>query len=244
MPPTDCALLVFAKLPQPGAVKTRLTAMLNEEEAARLYEAFLLDALDQYRTLDVAVRLYLAPEAEGAVPEALHKGSDAVRWQQGDGLGARMQHAFLDGFAAGYERLVVVGTDHPTLPTAFFEAAFDALTEPLSISLGPSDDGGYYLLGLNDYFPSLFQGMTYSHADVFEQTLERATATGAGVTVLPTWYDVDTPDALRRLAHDLAEQPAGAERTREVVRRLGTQYPSLLSAGNQEARKSEMENGK
>lgn len=225
---SGCALLVFAKLPLPGAVKTRLTALLSDEEAAQLYEAFLLDALDQYRTLGVAVRLYLAPGEAGGVPEAWYQRCDSLRWQQGDGLGARMQQAFLDGFAAGFERLVIIGTDHPTLPTEYVKAAFHALDQPLAISLGPSDDGGYYLLGLNDYFPDLFQGMSYSHSAVFEQTLERATATQAGITVLPSWYDVDTPDALRRLAHDLAEQTEGAARTREVVRLLGTHYPSLL----------------
>ena len=137
--------------------------------------------------------------------------------QRGDGLGARMQRAFLETFAAGYERLVIVGTDHPTLPSAFVEEAFEALREPLAVSIGPSEDGGYYLLGMNEFYPQLFVGMRYSHADVFQETLARAERTSAALTVLPLWYDVDTPEALRRLRQDLEDPDVRAPHTRRVL---------------------------
>ena len=220
------ALIVFAKRPEPGAVKTRLTATLTPEEAARLYEAFLRDALSQYQGLDVDVRLYFSPPVE-AIPEGLIPEGVSVHGQQGPGLGARMKIAFVESFAEGYERLVIIGTDHPTLPTAFIEQAFEALEQPFSICVGPSDDGGYYLLGMNDFYPEVFHDMRYSHADVFEQTLERAGRTAAHLTLLPPWYDVDTPDTLRRLVADLEDPALVAAHTRRVVAELLAVYPAL-----------------
>ncbi|MDX1546546.1 MAG: TIGR04282 family arsenosugar biosynthesis glycosyltransferase [Rhodothermales bacterium] len=225
-PPSMDALIVFAKPPEPGAVKTRLTALLTAEEAAALYAAFLQDALHQYAALGVAVRLYLAPSG-AALPSGMVPPGVSVHRQQGDGLGARMQHAFVETFAAGHPRAVVIGTDHPTLPSAFIRQAFAALAEPLAVCLGPSDDGGYYLLGMNDFFPQLFEGMAYSHGAVFEQTLSRAAGAGARLTVLPPWYDVDTPAALRRLAAELEAEGAGAPHTRATVHALRRRYPSL-----------------
>ena len=220
------ALIVFAKRPEPGAVKTRLTAVLTPEEAAQLYEAFLRDALLQYTTLDVAVRLYFGPPA-GPVSAGLIPDGVSVHLQQGPGLGARMKVAFVESFGAGYERLVIIGTDHPTLPSSFVEQAFAALAQPQSVSIGPSDDGGYYLLGMNDFYPELFHDMRYSHDDVFEQTLKRIAWTGAHLTVLPPWYDVDTPDTLRRLAADLADPSLDAPHTRRVMADLLAIYPAL-----------------
>lgn len=220
------ALIVFAKRPTPGGVKTRLTPTLTPEDAARLYEAFLRDALIAYQALDVDVRLYVSPSPE-PMPGTLMPEGVSLHEQQGPGLGARMKIAFVESFGAGYERLVIIGTDHPTLPTAFIEQAFDALATPGSICIGPSDDGGFYLIGMNDFYPELFHDMRYSHADVFAQTLERAGRTGARLAVLPPWYDVDTPDALRRLVADLDDPALDAAHTRRVVAALLAVYPAL-----------------
>ena len=210
------ALIVFAKVPAPGQVKTRLTSVLTEKEAARLYEAFLRDALDQYAALEADVRLYWGSPLD-AVPDTLTPADVQAFAQAGDGLGARMQQAFLETFAAGYERVVIIGTDHPTLPSAFVEKAFRVLQEPLSITIGPSEDGGYYLLGMNEFYPQLFAGMQYSHAGVFAETLARAGQTSAALTVLPPWYDVDTPAALHRLRLDLESPDVQAPHTRRAL---------------------------
>ncbi len=220
------ALIVFAKIPHPGRVKTRLTTVLTEADACRLYTAFLRDALAQYGRLGVDVRLYLGPPAE-PIPDGLVPPGVSVHRQRGAGLGERMAAAFVETFAAGYERVVIIGTDHPTLPTAFIEQAFAALAGPQALCLGPSDDGGYYLLGMNAPYTSVFKGMTYSHGDVFRQTLGRCSATRAATTVLPMWYDVDTPDDLRRLAADLNAPDATASHTRGVMAELKTAYPEL-----------------
>jgi len=226
------ALLVFAKPPEPGTVKTRLTSALSEAEAAELYTAFLQDALAQYEGLRVDVRLYLAGEAPAVAAWVEEETTATLHQQHGPGLGKRMARAFVESFAAGYERLVIIGTDHPSLPSAFIEQAFAWLHTPRAVTLGPSTDGGYYLLGMNDYFPELFHDMTYSHGEVFTQTLHRAQDAGGHVTVLPLWYDVDDPQDLRELAADLEEgAPHSAPRTRRVLQRQGWMPSAASTAG-------------
>ena len=210
------ALIVFAKTPEPGRVKTRLTSFLHPGEAAVLYEAFLADALAQYQQLDADVRLYASPGG-APFPSSLVPDGVSLHRQEGAGLGDRMQRAVLDSFAAGYHAAVIVGTDHPTLPSAFVDAAFDALAQPLALTIGPSEDGGYYLIGMNDFYPEVFEDMTYSHAHVFDDTLDRAGRTRATITVLPVWYDVDTPGDLQRLVDDLPACEAPLRRTRAAV---------------------------
>lgn len=209
-------LLVFAKVPRPGEVKTRLTPTLTPEEAAHLYEAFLYDALRQYDQLSSDVRLYVAPplpnDGLDGLPDRV-----SIHMQEGEGLGARMRQAFEDAQSAGYDRAVVIGTDHPTLPTSFIRRAFAELDGSEAISIGPTTDGGFYLLGMSTVYPQLFEGMTYSHEDVFRETLKRAGRTGAEVTVLPTWYDVDTPAALEKLIADLSTTDDVVPRTRTVI---------------------------
>jgi len=222
------ALLIFAKVPRPGVVKTRLVPPLTPDAAAALSDAFLRDALDAWTRPDVfglgapvAVRLYLDGEA---APDGLPLNGATLHAQRGDGLGARMLRAFVEAFAAGFERVVIVGTDHPTLPVAFVGEAFRALAAPFTCVLGPSDDGGYYLLGLNELAPALFEGMTYSHAAVFDETLARALEAGLQPVLLPPWYDVDTPEALRRLLGEAEDDVP--PRTRAALARL-RKHPGL-----------------
>ena len=120
------ALIVFAKVPEPGKVKTRLTEFLTPAQAAGLYAAFLADALAQYTALGVAVRLYLGP-TETPMPAGIVPATTTIHTQVGADLGTRMSHAFLETFLAGYQRAVIIGTDHPTLPSAFIAEAFKSL---------------------------------------------------------------------------------------------------------------------
>ncbi|GAB5519694.1 MAG: TIGR04282 family arsenosugar biosynthesis glycosyltransferase [Rhodothermales bacterium] len=219
---TDAALLVFAKVPEPGQVKTRLTTAYSPAYAAELYEAFLLDALDQYDCLGVDVRLHF-PQSSATVPAIYQTERWSVHQQRGNGLGERMLNAVLDAFGAGYRQVVLIGTDHPTLPLPFLEQAIITLQQPKQMVIGPSDDGGYYALGMNEAYPQLFIGLTYSHAQVFEQAMERAMQTAAAVTVLPPWYDVDTPADVERLKAELRALPDGQlPRTRTVLSQLDT----------------------
>ncbi len=220
------ALIVFAKLPAAGRVKTRLTPELSEQEAADLYEAFLLDALESYLTLDVDVRLYFAPSAAKLDFAFIGEGVDVFD-QRGDDLGTRMASAFNDTFAAGYDRVAIIGTDHPTLPRSFIDDAFSSLSRPKSVTIGPAEDGGYYLLAMNGFIPEIFRGVTYSHANVFSEARDRIAASGASLTVLPEWYDVDTPAQLRRLCADIAKIGDIAPRTTNYIRHLSELHPWL-----------------
>lgn len=233
--PSSSALIVFAKEPSPGDVKTRLTegGEVSEGEACRLYEAFLDDALKQYAAFaasdaDLAVRLYWSGDLDAARQRAPEEMS--VHGQLGDDLGERMNAAFRETLDEGANRAVIIGTDHPSLPSSRLQEAFDSLDEPGRVVIGPSTDGGYYLLGMHGHVPEVFEDMTYSHSHVFHNTVRRAAHTEGEVVILPEWYDVDTPSALRRLLYDLdgeeksgdastTESPA-APQTREVVKAL------------------------
>ncbi|MCY3488249.1 MAG: TIGR04282 family arsenosugar biosynthesis glycosyltransferase [Bacteroidetes bacterium] len=211
------ALIVFARSLKSGQVKSRLTKLISAQEATDLYRMFLMDSLKQYASLNVAVRLYMS---DGIPPDIPVYGA-VIRQQCGKGLGERMRHAFQETTAAGYRQMVIIGTDHPTLPDAFIQDAFRALSDSSSICIGPTEDGGYYLLGMNPFIDGLFDDMIYSRPDVFELTLTRAYQSGANVVQLPKWYDVDTPDDLRRLA---SEEEAVPINTLKIVKQLKAKY--------------------
>ena len=219
------AIILFAKAPRPGQVKTRLTTLLAPEEAAGLYAAFVVDLGALYAELPVDVRMYV-PHPDRLSPGLLPPGATLHR-QRGDGLGARMRAAFDETFACGYARVVITGSDHPTLPVRLVMRSFEHLSAPRTVSIGPAEDGGFYLLGMNRLHAGLFEGMTYSHARVFGQTCARAAARGLAVEMLPAWYDIDTPPALRRLVRDLRETKMDLPHTRAAVGRLVERYPSL-----------------
>jgi len=216
----DTALLIFAKVPRPGSVKTRLTPALSPSEAARLYTAFLRDTVRQSRALSGSdVRLYLAPplpdEGRNALPTdvSLHE-------QEGDGLGGRMRRAFRETLEE-YQRVVLMGSDHPTLPLPFLHEAYRSLGSSEALCLGPTVDGGFYLLGMSTFYPQLFADMTYSHSGVLGDTLARGAQTDADLTVLPQWYDVDRPEDLPRMLDDLGKGTVEAPNTRRMADQLG-----------------------
>ncbi len=219
------ALIVFAKLPEAGRVKTRLIPTLGAVGAAALYDAMLRDALGQYAALSNApeIRLYLATDlpdnalasavASLALPEAV-----TVHRQQGDGLGERMALAFAETFVAGAAGAVVIGTDHPSLPEHYLAAALRAVRSPNpTVVLGPSDDGGYYLLGLQPGHPDLFSGRTYSHPEVYREALRRLGPALVELVPLPVWYDVDDGVALARLRRDLLDPAVSARAPRTAA---------------------------
>ncbi|MEM1268618.1 MAG: TIGR04282 family arsenosugar biosynthesis glycosyltransferase [Bacteroidota bacterium] len=221
MPSRKQALLVFAKPPIPGTVKTRLTRLVTPEEAAELYRCFLLDALSAYAKLGVDVLLFVGPGDRNLMPDL--PVTDLLE-QRGESLGERLEHAFADAFGRGYEQAVVIGTDHPTLPLAHIEEAFRFISEG-GVAIGPSEDGGYYLLGLSEPAPELFRNMQYSHAEVYCDTVRRLGM--QHLAVLPSWYDVDEPDDLRRLSEDATLLPAEGA-TRAYVKALAERYDLVV----------------
>jgi hypothetical protein len=197
-------------------VKTRIGAVIGQQEAARLYKALLLDTLRRCSMLNVDIRFYLEG-TERAIDRDLLEFDRAQLRQQGEGLGPRMTNAFDDTFSAGYARVVIIGSDMPTLPPLRITQAFDSLSSERTVVLGPALDGGYYLLGLSRPCPQLFEGMSYTHRDVLSETLARCSSADLQPILLEPWYDVDTVNDLRRLAEDLTTGDGGCPATRSFL---------------------------
>lgn len=200
-------LLVFAKAAIPGRVKTRLVGPLTPEEAAAVSEACLRDVVLRSTRERVALEIWYADEP-GSAAWFAERFPDLPRVAQAAGdLGARMADAFARSFAAGSPRVVIVGSDAPTLPDATLTAAFADLLEGDGV-VGPSLDGGYYLIGLQRAaWPAagrLFGDVPWSTPGVLSRTLRLAGEIGLDLRVLPGWYDVDRPEDLLRAAGDVA----------------------------------------
>jgi len=215
------AVAVMAKVPGAAPVKSRLHGALSPERATELYRCFLLDRLDGLAgVLDVAhVVAFTPPEAAG-VMAALAPPGFRLLPQEGDTLDARLTGLFARLLDDGHAGAIAIDSDSPTLPMAYVtEAAGTLAAGRADVVMGPSDDGGYYLIGVRAPQPALFDGVPWSSPDTRRATLERARALGLSVHLLPPWFDVDTAADLARLRADLAGRTA-PPRTAAFVRTL------------------------
>ena len=207
------AVAIMAKAPQAGKVKTRLCPPFSINEAAELYRCFLLDKIAQVRALTRATpAIAYTPDEGRTFFEEFASGFVLVP-QRGPDLGARLANSFDHLFAGGYAGALLIDSDTPTLPIGFLQQALDLISTPkIDLVLGPSDDGGYYLIGLRKLYPELFERITWSTAQVMPETIRRAEATGLKVTSLPLWFDVDTAEDLERLKVSLKTSEGDAAR--------------------------------
>ncbi|HUZ78064.1 MAG TPA: TIGR04282 family arsenosugar biosynthesis glycosyltransferase [Chloroflexota bacterium] len=222
------AVLVMAKAPFPGEVKTRLANVIGPGAAAELQRAFLLDTLAALAGGTWAAGR--SPRVGLVVPDRRH--ADALRTlipstfelmvQPRPGLMAGIAHAFSWAEDQGIALLAVTEADSPSLPPGHVAAAFELLEGVhRGVSLGPCDDGGYYLVagtGLSaGTAADLFEGQSYESSTICAQTVARARSRGIYAALGPTWYDVDTVDELGRLQHELAGRDDGVEHTRRLL---------------------------
>ncbi|MDF0652419.1 MAG: hypothetical protein CV081_09420 [Nitrospira sp. LK265] len=206
------ALVVFAKAPIPGQVKTRLSPPLTPDEAATLHGSFVIDTLERTKMAASKLKLPLARYLACA-PSATHvffkimEERQAVKLldQVGDNLGARMNQAFQTLFAQGYRQVVLIGTDVPTLPLEHFKLALTSL-ENHDLVLGPAFDGGYYLIGLKRMALDLFDNIPWSTDQVLRLTQKRAAEIGLKTSLIPPWRDVDTLADLEALIEACATE--------------------------------------
>jgi rSAM/selenodomain-associated transferase 1 len=195
------AIAIFAKRPSVGQVKTRLIPVLGSAGATDLARSFLLDAVKLARQLEgTDVIVFYSPHDQQPAFRELVGSSAELMPQNGNDLGARMSNAFNDLSLRGYEFAALIGTDLPTLPLNRLKSALDT-TRP--VVLGPSLDGGYYLIGLRKLHMELLEHIEWSTTKVLGQTLDRVGALGLDVECLEPWYDVDTPDDLNLLISHL-----------------------------------------
>ena len=215
-------VIVFAKNPIPNEVKTRLIPPLSPEQAATLYTAFLTDWCEALAELsDVDLVIAYTPKDAHPDLQALI-GDNAIYIPQiGAGLGERLTSATEWAVEHGWTKILLVGSDSPTLPISYISEAL-TLLDSRNIVIGPSTDGGYYLIGFSaaastTTVPHVFEEIAWSTADVFQQTVTRIRETEVTLGLLPPWYDIDTAENLAFLhAHISAMRLAGD--TVQVVR--------------------------
>jgi hypothetical protein len=191
----------MAKVPAAGAVKTRLCPPLRPEQAAGLAQCFLLDRVEQLAGLEATdTAVAFAPADREAELAALLPGGVRRVAQSGADLGARLDRVLTDLLAEGYAGAAAVDADSPTLPTEYLRVACAHLRAGSSdVVVGPSEDGGYYLIGLRRPAPALFHDMPWSTPAVLAETLERIRRLDWRVVLLPPWFDVDRGTDLARL---------------------------------------------
>lgn len=212
------ALLIFARRPIPGKVKTRLSPPLSPREATDLYQCMLEDVLENTSVLcNVDRLLFFDPGDDAEVFFQERYPGPRLFPQQGDGLGERLEHAFGVAFAMGYDAVAVIGTDSPDLPSGHVRDAFRCLEEEKAdVVFGPATDGGYYLVASRKPHCGLFRGIPWSTGEVLVKSERNADSLGLTTVRLEVWHDLDTVDDLRRLF--LGGNPDGAERTLRFLR--------------------------
>jgi rSAM/selenodomain-associated transferase 1 len=226
------AVVIMAKEPKPNKVKTRLIPPLKPESAADLYHNFLLDKIEQVRSLE-GIHPYTAymPKSSEAFFREIVPGNFFLLLQVGSDLGERLAYVSNRLFDIGYKKIIMLDSDTPNLPTNYIREGFKRLSE-FDVIIGPSEDGGYYLIGLKSKNPELFSDIPWSTPGVTEKTLEKTSSMGLKTSLLEKWYDVDTLDALKRLKSDLDKQYANGkedfccENTLKAVSKI---LPELLS---------------
>jgi rSAM/selenodomain-associated transferase 1 len=207
------AVAIMAKAPRAGEVKTRLCPPLSLSDAAELYRRFLLDKIEQVTTLRAAsLAIAYTPAEARAFFEEVAPGFVLVQ-QRGADLGDRLANSLGELLNRGHHGAMAIDSDTPTLPVGFLQQAVDLVTTPgIDVVLGPTQDGGYYLIGLRAMHRELFEAMAWSTNAVLPETIRRADAKGLRVACLPPWYDIDTPEDLGRLRAEVAASGGDATR--------------------------------
>jgi hypothetical protein len=208
-----CALGLMAKVPFAGAVKTRLTPPLTRDEAAKLSMCFLRDMTSNLAGLREdgmeGVVLYTPLGAEKMLHDLLPNSFMLVP-QRGETLGERLVNAAAELLNKEFDSVCLINSDSPTLPSKILKTATTLLAQDGDrVVLGPSQDGGYYLIGLKRPHRNLFERIAWSTEDVLVHTIDRAAEMDLPVDLLPEWYDVDDEATLRLLYEELDLSPDG-----------------------------------
>ena len=202
---------VFAKYWQPGEVKTRLAQSVGGEAAAAIYRAFVMAITHRFETIAEDRMLVYWPVESASAFKAIAPFWRAEAQSAGD-LGTRMTAYFQQAFDDGCDRVLLIGSDSPNLPTEYVQQAFTSLAHD-DVVLGPTSDGGYYLVGARGKGPNIFENIAWSTPAVWEQTQRNVRRAGLSCHELPPWYDVDDLQDLVRLSKDLQDADEAPLRT-------------------------------
>lgn len=209
---SKAAVVIFARAPLPGRVKTRLVPPLSPPQALGLHVACLRSTAALIASLPRSVHKYIyfsgpAASARRHWRELLLPDVFAVRTQGRGDLGERLRRMFAGLLAAGYLRVVVIGSDSPTLPRRRLLAAFSALRRA-DVVIGSTEDGGYYLLGCRKLVREIFRRIPWGSSTTYARTLARLERLQIPYRILPRWYDVDRPRDLARLRREVTRRAA------------------------------------
>ncbi|MFT4738770.1 MAG: rSAM/selenodomain-associated transferase 1 [Cyclobacteriaceae bacterium] len=196
-------LIVFVKNLIPGMVKTRLAKDIGQDMAMEVYKelvSFTAEISDKVKNVDKAVYYSLYVEMWDFFNDEKYQKSI----QQGNDLGQRMLNAFYDAFEEGYEKVVLIGSDTPDISKKLIIEAYAKLDDS-DVVVGPAEDGGYYLIGMKDAHKELFEGMTYSHADVYQELMETAEDMSLKVSTIQTLFDIDTVDDMKKAGIEIVD---------------------------------------
>ena len=200
---TEC-LGIFAKNWASGNVKTRLARSIGEQKAAEIYRIFVETLIERFS--DISTSKVLAFTPSGPESQSLFSSNQFSTWEkkpQIDGdLGKRMSFFFEAQFSKGLSKIVLIGSDSPNLPHKYVDQAFQSLRSH-DVVLGPSNDGGYYLVGCKKQVSQIFRDIPWSTEHVWQNTIERLEKESIEYKVLEPWYDVDDWDDLQKLVADL-----------------------------------------
>jgi len=187
-------LVIVAKEPVPGKVKTRLFPKFSPAVSADLYRCFLHDRIQEVSTLNEVDRaIAYTPEDARETFTTLALDGFELFAQKGKHLGERLNNIFLEKLSQGYKAVSIVDSDSPDLPKSLIKESFELLlSKRADIVFGPCYDGGYYLVGMRKPHPELFRNIPWSTANVLSVTLEKARKMGLNVKLLSTWNDLDT----------------------------------------------------
>jgi rSAM/selenodomain-associated transferase 1 len=194
------SILFFVKYPSPGKVKTRLAGYVGEEMALGLYKCFVKDLMNTLSMVNADLLICYRPEVSiDRMKEWLGSENEYVI-QEGSSLGERMKNCFVNSFKKGYKTSLVIGSDSPDLSIDIIESAFKSLEES-DVVIGPSIDGGYYLIGFNEssFLGDVFENIKWSTDSVFEESMNVFKKNNYKVCRLSGWYDVDTLKDLQEL---------------------------------------------
>jgi rSAM/selenodomain-associated transferase 1 len=210
----------MAKAPKPGTVKTRLTRHLPMPAVVELYRCLLDDTIALVRSLQDLRSVIMCPASD--VDELSHLAGNGVQvvGQAGTGLAAALTSVFERFAVGGRSRVVAFNSDSPHLPASLLLSAFDELAS-CDLVVGPTHDGGYYLVGATTFHPELFTGDSMGTKNALEALLAKARGSGLSVRLTSEFYDIDVATDLRRLACELEIAPARAPRTSDWLAKWG-----------------------
>jgi uncharacterized protein len=212
MKSTNRTLVIMAKAPRLGSVKTRLAERLSLQAVTELYRCLLNDTIALAQALDHVEIAIMCPASDVEdLSRAVAKTVQIVP-QTGRGLAAGLDSVFAHFAAPGHQRVIAFNSDSPHLPASILETAFDALGA-CDLVVGPTHDGGYYLVGAKASYPGLFASDGMGTANAFEALLTRARALGLSVHLTDLFYDIDVAADLTQLADELQRIPGKAPRT-------------------------------